>query len=39
MWTELGWPKTGHLEDACECGYEPSVSIKCWEFLDSLQTS
>ena len=23
----------------CECGNEPSVSIKCWEFLDSLGTS
>ena len=22
------------LADACECGNEPSGSIKCWEFLD-----
>jgi len=24
----------GQLADACECGNEPSVSIKCREFLD-----
>ena len=30
MWTGLGW----QLADACECGNEPSGSIKCGEFLD-----
>jgi len=25
--------------DACECGNEPSGSVKCGEFLDKLQTS
>jgi len=24
--------------DACECGNEPSGSVKCGEFLDQLQT-
>jgi hypothetical protein len=28
MWTGLGWPKTGQVADACECGNEPSGSIK-----------
>jgi len=23
---------------ACECGNEPSASIKCWELLDYLKT-
>jgi len=27
------------LADACECGNEPSGSVKCGEFLDKLQTS
>jgi len=26
------------LADACECGNEPSGSVKRWEFLDWLQT-
>jgi len=26
------------LADACECGNEPSGSVKCGEFLDWLQT-
>ena len=27
------------MADACECGNEPSGSVKCGEFLDKLQTS
>ena len=27
------------VTDACECGNEPSGSVKCGEFLDYLQTS
>ena len=27
------------MADACECGNEPSGSVKCGEFLDWLQTS
>jgi hypothetical protein len=26
------------VADACECGNEPSGSVKCGEFLDWLQT-
>ena len=26
------------MADACECGNEPSGSIKCGEFLDWLRT-
>ena len=37
IWTGLGWPKI--VADACECGNEPSGSVKCWEFLNWLQTS
>jgi hypothetical protein len=33
-WTGLIWLRTGAGgEYFCECGYEPSVSIKCEEFL------
>ena len=32
IWTGLGWPRIE--TDACECGNEPSGSIKCREFLD-----
>jgi hypothetical protein len=39
---ELGWGHglaqsgsgQGQVADSCECGYEPSYSIKCGEFLD-----
>ena len=24
----------GQVAGTCECGSKPSVSIKCWEFLD-----
>ena len=35
MWTGLGWSRieTG-VADVCECGNEPSGSVKCEEFLD-----
>ena len=28
-----------NMANACECGNEPSGSVKCGEFLDKLQTS
>ena len=37
MWVcGLDWagPGQGQVADACECGNEPSGSIKCGEFLD-----
>ena len=35
-WGGLDWagPGQGQVVDACECGNEPSGSIKCGEFLD-----
>jgi len=30
-WAGPGW---GQVADACECGNEPSGSVKCGEFLD-----
>ena len=39
MWVcGLDWagPGQGQVADACECGNEPSGSIKCGEFLDYL---
>ena len=27
----------GQLEDTCDCGNEPSGSIKCGEFLDYMK--
>ena len=42
MWVcGLDWagPGQGQVADACECGNEPSGSIKCGEFVDQLQTS
>jgi len=32
-WTGLSWLRIGTVEDTCECGNEPSGSIKCGEFL------
>jgi hypothetical protein len=29
----------GQVADTCECGDEPSGSLKCGEFLDWLKTS
>jgi len=37
MWVYgLYWAGPGyrHVADACECGNEPSSSVKCGEFLD-----
>jgi len=37
MWVYgLDWTGSGyrHVADACECGNEPSGSVKCREFLD-----
>ena len=34
VWTGSSWHRIGEGEGACECGYEPSGSIKCEEFLD-----
>ena len=42
MWVYgLDWAGTGYgqVADACECGNEPSGSVKGGEFLDQLQTS
>ena len=33
IWTGLGWPRI-ETADVCECGNEPSGSVKCGEFLD-----
>ena len=33
-WTGLIWLRIGQVEGSCECGNEPSGSIKCGEFLD-----
>ena len=38
IWTGLGWPRVEQMADACECGNEPSGSVKCGEFHDWLQT-
>jgi hypothetical protein len=37
-WTASIWHKIGQEAGTCECGNEPSVSIKCGEFLDWLRT-
>ena len=34
IWTGLGWPRLETVADCCECGNEPSGSVKCGEFLD-----
>ena len=42
MWVcGLDWagPEQRQVLDACECGNEPSGSVKCGEFLELLQTS
>ena len=42
MWVYgLDWadPRQGQVADACECGNEPSGSVKCGEFLDQMQNS
>ena len=37
----LDWDGPGQRQvaEACECGNEPSGSVKCGEFLDQLQTN
>jgi hypothetical protein len=35
-WIELAHDR--QVAGTCECGEEPSDSIKCGEFLDELQT-
>jgi hypothetical protein len=34
VWTGSSWLRIGQVEGTCECGNEPSGSIKCGEFLD-----
>ena len=34
IWTGLGWPRIETGGGRCECGNEPSGSVKCGEFLD-----
>jgi hypothetical protein len=36
-WTGLIWLRTGTDGRLCDCGNEPSDSIKCGEFLDWLR--
>jgi hypothetical protein len=35
---EIGWPGSGqeHMVSSCECGNEPSGSIKRWETIEWL---
>jgi len=30
----MDWIGLPQNRDSCECGNEPSGSVKCWEFLD-----
>jgi hypothetical protein len=34
VWAGLGWLRIETGGGTCECGNEPSGSIKCGEFLD-----
>jgi hypothetical protein len=34
VWTVLIWLRIGTVAGFCECGNEPSGSIKCGEFLE-----
>jgi hypothetical protein len=36
-WTESIWLRTGPGGSTCECGNEPSGTIKCGEFLTSCK--
>jgi len=38
VWTGSSWLTIGTGGGHCECGNEPSGSIKCGEFLGPLQT-
>jgi len=33
LWTDLAGSGYGEVVDTCDCGNEPSSSIKCGEFL------
>ena len=35
----MDWIELVQVAGTCECGNEPSGSIKCGEFLDELKTS
>jgi hypothetical protein len=37
-WCGLNWSGSGkgQVRSSCECGNEPSVSIKCWETIEWL---
>jgi hypothetical protein len=38
-WGGVGWiglAQDRDVESSCECGYEPSGSIKCWETIECL---
>jgi hypothetical protein len=37
-WLDWSGSGQGQVAGACECGNEPSGSIKCNEFLDCLRT-
>jgi hypothetical protein len=37
-WIGSVWLRIGMMVGTCECGNEPSDSIKCGEFLDLLRT-
>ena len=39
VWTVFICSDQGQVAGCCECGNEPSGSIKCGEFLDQLRTS
>ena len=34
VWNESSWLRIGTGAGTCECGNEPSGSIRCGEFLD-----
>jgi hypothetical protein len=38
VWPGSIWLRIGQEADICECGNEPSGSIKCGELLDQLKT-
>jgi hypothetical protein len=37
-WCGLNWSGSGYeqMESSCECGNEPSGSMKCWETIEWL---
>jgi hypothetical protein len=38
IWIVSNWFRANTVASTCECGYKPSGSIKCGEFLDYLNT-